>query len=113
MLDLRLIRSDPEGVRAALARREAGDRSTRSSSSTRAGAAAGAGRASRAERNAAAKAIGEATQRGEDAAAEIAAQTALKRRAGRRRGRAGRARAQVDELLLTIPNIPHPSAPTA
>jgi len=81
MLDAKLIRSDPDGVRTALERR-GGD------------AAAGVDRflvldgerrellqrveTARAERNAAARAIAEAKGRGEDAAAEIARQAELK-----------------------------------
>src|SRR5206468_1339742 len=73
MLDVRQIRADPEGTKTALARR--GEEAVRDVDEF---LAADARRlellarveAARAERNAAAKAIAEAKQRGEDAAAE-------------------------------------------
>ena len=67
--------------------------------------------ATRAERNAAAKAIAEARQRGEDAAAEIAAQSELKAAQAAGEAELAELERQVGELMLTIPNIPHPFAP--
>jgi seryl-tRNA synthetase len=114
MLDAKLIRSDPDGVRTALARR---------------GGAAAAGvdrfleldgerrellqqvETARAERNAAAKAIAEAKGRGEDAAAEIARQSELKRSQSEGEEALARIEAAIGEVMVALPNPPHPSAP--
>jgi seryl-tRNA synthetase len=114
MLDAKLIRSDPDGVRTALERR-GGD------------AAAGVDRfleldgerrdllqqveAARAERNAAARAIAEAKGRGEDAAAEITRQAELKRSQSEGEEALARVEAAITEVMATLPNPPHPSAP--
>jgi len=114
MLDAKLIRSDPDGVRTALERR-GGD------------AAAGVDRfleldgerrellqrveTSRADRNAAAKAIAEAKGRGEDAAAEIARQSELKRSQSEGEEALARIEAAISEVMVALPNPPHPSAP--
>ena len=65
----------------------------------------------RADRNAAAKAIAEAKQRGEDAAAEIARQAELKEQQAADEAALAEAEAAVGEVMLRIPNIPHPSSP--
>jgi seryl-tRNA synthetase len=114
MLDAKLIRSDPDGVRTALERR-GGD------------AAAGVDRflaldgerrellqqveTARAERNAAARAIAEAKGRGEDAAAEIARQSELKRSQSEGEEALARIEAAIDAVMVALPNPPHPSAP--
>jgi seryl-tRNA synthetase len=114
MLDAKLIRSDPDGVRTALERR-GGD------------AAAGVDRflaldgerlallqtveTARAERNAAARAIAEAKGRGEDAAAEIARQSDLKRSQSEGEEALARVEAAIQEVMVALPNPPHPSAP--
>jgi seryl-tRNA synthetase len=112
MLDQKLIRSDPDGVRAALERR---------------GAAADVDRflaldgdrlrllqeveTARAERNAAAKGIAEAKARGEDAAAEIARQAELKQSQAEGEAALAAIEAEIAEIMLVLPNLPHPSAP--
>jgi seryl-tRNA synthetase len=112
MLDQKLIRSDPDGVRAALERR---------------GAAADVDRflaldgdrlrllqeveTTRAERNAAAKGIAEARARGEDAAAEIARQAGLKQSQAEGEAALAAIEAEIGEIMLVLPNLPHPSAP--
>ena len=112
MLDQKLIRSDPDGVRAALERR---------------GAAAEVDRflaldgdrlrllqeveTARAERNAAAKGIAEAKARGEDAAAEIARQAELKQSQAEGEAALAAIEAEIAEIMLVLPNLPHPSAP--
>ncbi len=113
MIDQRLIRSDPDGVREALSRGAApATGSTRSSSSTaRRRELLGQVEATRAERNAAAKAIAEARQRGEDAAAEIAAQTELKAAQVGRRGRARRARGRDQRADADDPQPAPPLRP--
>jgi seryl-tRNA synthetase len=114
MLDAKLIRSDPDGVRMALERRGGG-------------AAAGVDRFleldgerrellqqvenARAERNAAARAIAEAKGRGEDAAAEIARQSELKRSQSEGEEALARIEAAIGEVMVALPNPPHPSAP--
>ena len=114
MLDAKLIRSDPDGVRTALERR-GGD------------AAAGVDRflvldgerrellqrveTARAERNAAARAIAEAKGRGEDAAAEIARQAELKQSQAEGEAALAAVEAEIGEIMLVLPNLPHPSAP--
>jgi len=114
MLDAKVIRSDPDGVRTALERR-GGD------------AAAGVDRflvldgerrdllqqveSARADRNAAARAIAEAKGRGEDAAAEIARQAELKRSQSEGEEALARVEAAITEVMAGLPNPPHPSAP--
>ena len=112
MIDQRLIRSDPDGVREALARRGAADGVDQFLAlDTQRRELLGRVEATRAERNAAAKAIAEARQRGEDAAAEIAAQSELKAAQAAGEAELAELERQVGELMLTIPNIPHPFAP--
>jgi seryl-tRNA synthetase len=111
VLDLRLIRSDSEGVRAALARRRADGSldeilaldEQRRSLQTEADEL-------RAERNRASQAIGEAKRAGRDAAAEQAEAAGLGTRLAALDGRLGEVAARLDGLLLELPNVPHPSA---
>ncbi|MGA9284290.1 MAG: serine--tRNA ligase [Solirubrobacteraceae bacterium] len=113
MLDLKLIREDPDRVRAALARRDEG-------------AAAGLERVLeldtrrrelipgvedlRAERNAAAEAIAQAKRAGEDASEAIARQ----REVGAREKDLSRELAEIEErlqaALAPLPNLPDPTA---
>ncbi len=65
----------------------------------------------RAERNAAARAIAEAKGRGEDAAAEIARQSELKRSQSEGEEALARVEAAIQEVMVALPNPPHPSAP--
>jgi seryl-tRNA synthetase len=114
MLDQKLIRSDPDGARAALARRGPGEAekvdaflaldARRRELQTRVEAV-------RADRNAAAKAIADAKARGEDAAEAIARQAALKEAQAADEAGLAAVDAELGELLLRIPNLPHPSAP--
>ena len=116
MIDQRLIRSDPDGVREALTRRGAGDERR---PVPRAGRAAGAScwggwKPPARSETPRPTAIAEARQRGEDAAAEIAAQTALKAEQAEseaelaeRRGRGDRADARRS------PTSPTPRRPSA
>src|SRR6478672_11473236 len=114
MLDVGQIRADPEGTKAALARR--GEEAVRDVDEF---LAADAQRrevlarveAARADRNAAAKAIAEAKQRGEDAAAEIARQAVLKEQQAADEAALAEADTALGQVMLRIPNIPHPSAP--
>ncbi len=113
MLDLKLIREDPDRVRAALARR--GDQ-----------AAAGLdavldldGRRReliplveelRAERNAAADAIAQAKRAGEDAAEAIAAQREVGAREKRLNGELAQVEERLRAALAPLPNLPDPTA---
>jgi seryl-tRNA synthetase len=114
MLDPKLIRSDPDAVRAALERRGGTaladvDRfleldGERLELLRRVESA-------RAERNSAARAIAEAKGRGEDAGAEIARQAELKQSQAEGEATLGEIEAAIQDILLAIPNLPHPSAP--
>jgi seryl-tRNA synthetase len=111
VLDLRLIRSDTEAVRRALARRQADAPldellaldEQRRALQTEADDL-------RAERNRASQAIGEAKRAGRDAAAEQAEAAALGERLGALDAQLGEAAARLDAVLITLPNIPHESA---
>ena len=116
MLDIKLIRQQPEEVRAALARRGAGEGS----------AAAGLDRVIelderrrasipqleelRARRNAAADAIAQAKRAGEDADAAIAEQRELGAREKELAQGLTAVEAELDAALLPLPNLPDPTA---
>jgi len=111
MLDLALIRSEPDAVRAALARRGVeGD-------VDRVLALDGSWRALqveadelRGERNRASERIGAARKDGRDAADEIAAAQALRGTLETLETRLEAARGELDAALLELPNLPHASA---
>jgi seryl-tRNA synthetase len=114
MLDVGQIRADPDGTKRALARR--GEEAVRDvdlviEADARRREVLARVEAARADRNAAAKAIAEAKQRGEDAASEIARQAELKERQSADEAALAEADAALGELMLRVPNIPHPSAP--
>jgi seryl-tRNA synthetase len=116
VLDIKLIRRQPEEVRAALARRGAGED----------GAAAGLDRVIelderrralipqleelRARRNAAADAIAQAKRSGEDAAAAIAEQRELGAGEKALAHELATVEAELDAALLPLPNLPDPTA---
>jgi seryl-tRNA synthetase len=114
MLDQRLIRSDPDGVRAGLACRGADEAENvdrfleldarRRELQTRVEAV-------RAERNAAARAIAEAKAAGADTAGPIARQAELKEQQAGDETALARIEHEIGELMLRIPNVPHPSVP--
>lgn len=117
MIDVRLLRQDPDGVRAALARRNkpelldqlsqavALEASVRDLQSQR--------DALRAEVNELSKQVGQKRRDGDSAGAE--ALQASSRELGERERQlaadADEAAAALRDLLLRIPNLPHPSAP--
>lgn len=117
MIDVRLLRQDPDGVRAALARRNkpelleqltqavALEASVRDLQSQR--------DAIRAEVNELSKQVGQKRRDGDTAGAE--ALQASSRELGERERQlaadADEAAAGLRDLLLRIPNLPHPSAP--
>jgi seryl-tRNA synthetase len=111
VLDIRLLRSDTDRVRAALARRQAGgllddvlalDERRRALQTEVDNL--------RAERNSAAQAIGEAKKAGRDAAAEIAAAGELRDRLSARETALRELDARFESAMLALPNIPHESA---
>jgi seryl-tRNA synthetase len=112
MLDLKLIRSDPERVKAALARRGAEE-------SVDAVLALDQRRrellpeieSAQAERKTISKQIGEAKQKGEEAAAEMAAVQELKSRIESGKAELERVDAELEELVAVLPNLPDPDAP--
>ena len=111
MLDLRLLRSDTEAVRAALARRQADrllDRTLQLDAERRTLQAEVD--ELRAERRRAAEAIGEAKRGGGDAAAEMAAAARLRERLAGDEERMREVEARLEQAMLELPNLPDPSA---
>jgi seryl-tRNA synthetase len=112
MLDLKLIRSDPERVKAALARRGAEE-------SVDAVLALDQRRrellpqieSAQAERKTLSKQIGEAKQKGEDAVQEMAAVQELKGRIESGKAELERVDAELEALFAVLPNLPDPDAP--
>jgi seryl-tRNA synthetase len=113
MLDLKLIREEPERVRAALARRggqaAAGldavlelDARRRELIPTLEGL--------RSERNAAADAIAQAKRAGEDTTAAIAAQRELAAREKQLNSELAEVEGQLQAALAPLPNLPDPTA---
>ncbi|HEU5320301.1 MAG TPA: serine--tRNA ligase, partial [Methylomirabilota bacterium] len=114
MLDLRLVREEPDAVERGLATR---------------GGAAGAllkellaadadrrrvlreAEELKALRNRASEAIGQARRRGEDASAEMARMREVSDRIKTLDAELKRADADIERLLLQVPNLPHPSVP--
>jgi seryl-tRNA synthetase len=111
MLDAKLIRSDPDGVRQALKRRGAEgavDEFLELDSERR--RLLGAVEQSRADANAAAKEIGKAKQEGKDTSIAIARQAQLKRQTTDEEGQLSAVESSLRELMLGIPNLPDPTA---
>jgi seryl-tRNA synthetase len=115
MLDLKVIRAEPEAVRAGLARRgvpavlEALDAVLELDERRR--ALQTEVDALRAERNAAAQEIGRLKKAGADATEAMAASARLRDRLGELEGELGELDGALQERLLTVPNVPHPSVP--
>jgi seryl-tRNA synthetase len=112
MLDLRLIRSDPERVKAALARRGAAegvdellalDARRRELLPEVEGA--------QAERKALSKRIGEAKQRGEDAEELVETVQGLKERIESGKAELEGVEADLERVAAALPNLPDPGAP--
>ncbi|HWM54014.1 MAG TPA: serine--tRNA ligase [Solirubrobacterales bacterium] len=112
MLDLKLIRSDPERIKAALARRGAADGidellaldARRRELLPRIEDA-------QAERKALSKQIGEAKQRGEDAEDRMAAVQELKVRIEAGKAELEKVDAELERVVTALPNLPDPDAP--
>jgi seryl-tRNA synthetase len=112
MLDLKLIRSEPERVRAALARRGAAegidellalDARRRELLPEVEGA--------QAERKALSKRIGEAKQRGEEAGELVETVQGLKERIESARAELEEVEAELERVAVALPNLPDPAAP--
>lgn len=119
MLDVRLLRSDPDAVRAGLEQRGAAhlldpaltaDERRRAAQTTVDGL--------RAERNAASEAIGAAMKaakadpaKAAEAEAARAAVQELKERLATAESDLAAAQAEFDAAMLAIPNLPHPKSP--
>jgi len=112
MLDLKLIRSDPERVKAALARRGAAaqvdellalDARRRELLPRIEGA--------QAERKTISKQIGEAKQRGEEAAEQMAAVAELKQAIDSGKAELEQVDADLQRVATALPNLPDPDAP--
>jgi seryl-tRNA synthetase len=130
VLDIKLIRQQPDEVRAALVRRGVGGPDAGGGESAGASGAAGAGggldrvieldgrrralipelEELRARRNAAADAIAQAKRAGEDAAAAIAEQRELGAREKQLTHDLAALEEELDAALLPLPNLPDPTA---
>jgi seryl-tRNA synthetase len=112
VLDIRLIREQPEAVERALATRggaelvreilEADEMRRRLLTETE---------GLKAQRNRASDAIGEARRRGEDASAAMARMREVADRIKTRDAQVREVEARRDALLLQLPNLPHASVP--
>jgi len=112
VLDLKLIRSDPERVKAALARRGAAERVDELLAlDARRRELLPEIEGAQAERKTLSKKIGEAKQGGGDAAAEMEAVQGLKERIEAGRAELERVEADLDRVAAELPNLPDPDAP--
>jgi seryl-tRNA synthetase len=112
MLDLKAIRSDPERVKEALARRGAADQVDELLAlDQRRRELLPQVENAQAERKTLSKQIGEKKQAGEDAGGLMATVQGLKEQIESGKEELERVEAKLDELALTLPNIPDPDAP--
>ncbi len=112
MLDLKAIRSDPERVKAALARRGAAEQVDELLAlDTRRRELLPVVENAQAERKALSKQIGERKGAGEDAEELIAAVGALKERVEAAKTELEEVEAKLGELAPRLPNVPDPDAP--
>jgi len=116
MLDLRLIRSDPDAVRAALARRgdvDAGAVNALLALDAERRSATEAAETLRARQKQDARAVAAAQQAGEDAGPAIIAARALADEVKARAAQAADADRRLQSALAALPNLPDPTAPAA
>jgi seryl-tRNA synthetase len=112
MLDLKLIRSDPERVKAALARRGAAAQVDEVLAlDARRRELLPEVESAQAERKTLSKQIGEAKQAGEDAAEAMAAVQELKQRIESGKEELERVEAELGRIAAALPNLPDPDAP--
>jgi seryl-tRNA synthetase len=112
VLDLKEIRRDPEGARAALERRRAADRlDDLLRLDARRRELLPQEEALKAEQNRASKAIGQAKQGGGDASEAIAAMQDVSARAKALSAERAEVDAELDRTMATLPNLPLASSP--
>ncbi len=112
MLDPKLLRTQLELVARGLARRGLTlDTAHVESLEARRKAAQTALQELQAQRNAASKAIGQAKARGEDTAPLLRQVEGLGEALAARQAEADQVEAEVEALLLSLPNLPHPAVP--
>ena len=112
MLDLKLIRSEPERVKAALARRGAGEQvDALLALDSRRRQLLPEVENAQAERKTLSKQIGEAKQAGGDAAELMAAVAALKETIESGKEELEKVEAELGALAAGLPNLPDPEAP--
>src|SRR3954451_6173744 len=112
MLDLKAIRSDPERVKAALARRGAAEQVDELLAlDARRRELLPEVENAQAERKTLSKQIGERKQAGEDAEELMATVQGLKERIESAKAELETVEAKLGELALTLPNLPDPDAP--
>ncbi|MFI5026171.1 MAG: serine--tRNA ligase [Solirubrobacterales bacterium] len=112
MLDLKLIRSDPERIKTALARRGAAEQVDELLAlDARRRKLLPEIEGAQAERKALSKQIGEAKQRGEDAEREVQAVQGLKGKIESGKAELETVEADLDRLARALPNLPDPDAP--
>jgi seryl-tRNA synthetase len=112
MLDLKLIRSDPERVKLALGRRGAADEvDALLALDERRRELLPEIEGAQAERKALSKQIGEAKQRGEDAAEQMEAVQRLKERIEAVKAELEKVDAELERIAAALPNLPDPDAP--
>jgi seryl-tRNA synthetase len=112
MLDLKLIRSDPERVKAALARRGAAEQVDELLAlDARRRQLLPAVESAQAERKTLSKQIGEAKQAGDDAAELMATVQGLKGKIESGKEELEQVEAELNRLVVSLPNLPDPEAP--
>jgi seryl-tRNA synthetase len=112
MLDLKLIRSDPERVKAALARRGAAEQVDELIAlDARRRELLPQIEGAQAERKTISKQIGEAKQRGEDGAEQMAAVAELKQTIESGKAELEQVDADLQRVAAALPNLPDPDAP--
>jgi seryl-tRNA synthetase len=112
MLDLKLIRSDPERVKTALARRGAAEQVDELLAlDTRRRQLLPEVESAQAERKTLSKQIGEAKQAGGDASELMASVQGLKERIESGKEELEEVDRKLGELALSLPNLPDPDAP--
>jgi seryl-tRNA synthetase len=112
MLDLKLIRSEPERVKTALARRGAAEQVDELLGlDARRRELLPEVESAQAERKILSKQIGEAKQAGGDAAEPMAAVQRLKERIESGREELEQVEAELNRIVLSLPNLPDPDAP--
>jgi seryl-tRNA synthetase len=112
MLDLRLIRSDPERVKQALARRGAAEGVDELIAlDTRRRELLPEIESAQAERNTLSKQVGEAKQRGEEAEDLVATVQGLKERIDSGKAELEKVEADLSRVATALPNLPDPEAP--